>query len=69
VTTYCYDALDRLTRAATKNSGGTTTDDRAYTYDGNGNRLSQTFNGTSTNYGSEPTRMRRTPGAEGPRAP
>ncbi|HMC70179.1 MAG TPA: hypothetical protein VKJ07_13575, partial [Mycobacteriales bacterium] len=56
---YTYDALDRLTHAVTKNSGGSVTDDRAYTYDAAGNRTVETSNGTVTNYSynsaNEPT--------------
>jgi RHS repeat-associated protein len=38
-TTYTYDALDRLTRALTKNSLGLTTVDYTYDYDAAGNRF------------------------------
>lgn len=42
---YSYDALDRLVDAQTSNAGRF-----QYSYDGNGNRLSQTVGGTTTNY-------------------
>jgi RHS repeat-associated protein len=42
-TTYQYDQLNRLTDAATKNSGGTTTSHYVYGYDGNSNLTSQTI--------------------------
>ncbi len=50
VTTYTYDVLNRLLRAETKDSGGMVIDDYQYTYDGSGNRLTQTVNGTTTSY-------------------
>ncbi|MBV9839194.1 MAG: hypothetical protein JO156_13830 [Solirubrobacterales bacterium] len=37
MTTYTYDALNRLTEAKTQTSGGTTTADDLYTLDGVGN--------------------------------
>lgn len=49
-TSYGYDPLGRLKSATTTDAAGTTTDARSYTYDGNGNRLSQTVNGSSTSY-------------------
>jgi YD repeat-containing protein len=51
VTSYTYDSLDRLKTATTKNSGGTTTDDYSYTYDGAGNmtqRVAKANGGAST---------------------
>ena len=48
VTAYTYDALNRLTGAITKNSGGTTTDTRSYTLDPAGNITSRVVNGTTT---------------------
>lgn len=42
---YTYDALDRLVDAQTSNAGRF-----QYSYDGNGNRLSQTLAGTTTSY-------------------
>ncbi|HEX2273999.1 MAG TPA: RHS repeat-associated core domain-containing protein [Acidimicrobiales bacterium] len=42
---YAYDALDRLVDARTSNARRF-----QYSYDGNGNRLSQTVGGTTTNY-------------------
>ncbi len=50
VTEYTYDVLNRLLEAKTKDSGGTVIDDYQYTYDGAGNRLTQTINGTTTSY-------------------
>lgn len=50
VTTYTYDGLNRLTGSTTKNSGGTVTDARSYSYDALGNRLSQVINGVTSNY-------------------
>jgi len=50
VTTYSYDALNRLTDALTKTSGGVQSSDYGYTYDGAGNRLTSTVNGVSTTY-------------------
>ncbi len=50
VTWYCYDQLNRLTEAQTRNSGGTQTADYKYGYDGNGNITSKTINGSTTNY-------------------
>lgn len=44
-TTYNYDSQNRLTSATT--AGGST---YAYAYDANGNRLSQTINGSQTSY-------------------
>lgn len=49
-TSYTYDALNRLTRAETRTSGGTLTDSYAYSYDANSNRTSQTVSGATTNY-------------------
>jgi RHS repeat-associated protein len=46
-TGYTYDALNRLTAANTTNGGPT----YSYTYDGDGNILSQVANGTTTTYG------------------
>lgn len=43
-TTYTYDALNRLVEAKTL-TNGTQTDDRVYTYDGDGNLTQQTVNG------------------------
>jgi YD repeat-containing protein len=48
VTTYGYDALDRLKTAVTKNLLGLTTADYAYGYDAAGNRTSETLNGVVT---------------------
>lgn len=48
-TEYSYDALDRLVRAATY-SAGTLVDDYRYSYDGAGNRLTQTHDGAATRY-------------------
>lgn len=42
---YSYDALDRLVDTQTSNAGRF-----QYSFDGNGNRLSQTAGGTTTNY-------------------
>jgi RHS repeat-associated protein len=53
-TAYTYDALSRVTKAKTANSAGIVTADYQYTYDGNGNRLSQTVNGTLTTYSYNP---------------
>lgn len=50
VTEYSYDVLNRLLEAKTKDSGGTVIDDYQYTYDGAGNRKTQTVNGTTTTY-------------------
>jgi RHS repeat-associated protein len=47
-TTYTYDGRNQLTHAVRKNSAGTVTDDRAYTYDLNGNRTKAVVNGTTT---------------------
>lgn len=47
---YTYDALTRLSEAKTKNSVGTVTDDRTYSYDATSNRLSQNINGAVTSY-------------------
>ena len=44
---YTYDALNRLTDANTTAGG---TDHRSYGYDADGNRTSQTINGTNTTY-------------------
>ncbi len=49
-TTYGYDALNRLTGAQTKASGGAVTTTYAYAYDGASNRTSQTVNGAATSY-------------------
>ncbi|HEX5506294.1 MAG TPA: hypothetical protein VFW96_27000 [Thermomicrobiales bacterium] len=49
VTTYSYDALNRLTRAQ---RGGTDPSDFQYAYDGAGNRTTQTANGTPISYTS-----------------
>ena len=48
-TTYGYDALDRLTTVSP--NSGNTNPPRAYTYDGVGNRLTDTVAGSTTNYG------------------
>jgi RHS repeat-associated protein len=47
-TEYGYDALDRLVKATTKAASGATLDEWSYTYDGAGNRLTATHNGTTT---------------------
>ena len=49
-TTYGYDALNRLTNAVTKSSGGATTATYAYSYDGANNRTSATTPTGSTTY-------------------
>jgi RHS repeat-associated protein len=49
-TSYGYDALDRLTSAATKSSSGASVSTYGYGYDGAGNMTSQTVNGTTTSY-------------------
>ena len=49
-TTYTYDALNRLTEALTKSSGGSTTADYRYTLDGNGNLLQETTGSGTTSY-------------------
>lgn len=49
VTTYTYDALNRLTEAKT-NNGSTLVSDYVYTYDGAGNRTSMNANGVTTSY-------------------
>lgn len=49
-TAYTYDVLNRLIEAKTTNSGGSQIADYQYTYDGNGNRTSQTVNGSTTTY-------------------
>lgn len=54
VTTYSYAALDRLTDATTKNSGGTTLSHYAYKLDHAGNILQATNGGTTTSYGYNP---------------
>lgn len=48
VTSYSYDALNRLTDALTRTSGGTQSSDYSYGYDGVGNRTSATANGVTT---------------------
>jgi len=55
-TTYTYDTLDRLQEATTKTSGGSTTFDRTYAYDGASN-LCWTYNGSqaSPTCTTEPT--------------
>jgi RHS repeat-associated protein len=50
-TTFTYDALKRLQQAQTKNSGGTVTDDRTYTYDPVGNMTKFVANASTTSYG------------------
>ncbi len=50
VTAYSYDALERLTEAKATNAG-TQVDDRRYTFDGAGNILTRTINGTASSYG------------------
>jgi RHS repeat-associated protein len=47
-TDYGYDALDRLVQATTRSATGTVLDEWSYTYDGAGNRLTATHNGTTT---------------------
>jgi YD repeat-containing protein len=47
LTTYSYDALNRLTDAKITN-GSTQVGDNAYVLDGNGNILQSTYNGTTT---------------------
>jgi RHS repeat-associated protein len=49
-TSYSYDALNRLTRAETRNAAGTLLDSFAYAYDANSNRSSQSVNGATTGY-------------------
>ena len=49
-TTYCYDQQDRLTRAQTKNSSGTTTEDIRYEYDKAGNITKRTDQAGATTY-------------------
>ena len=49
LTSYTYDALNRLKEARTTHTGNQV-DDRAYTLDGNGNTLTRTINGTASNY-------------------
>ncbi|MDX6648302.1 MAG: hypothetical protein QOJ97_253 [Solirubrobacteraceae bacterium] len=49
-TTYTYDQLNRLTRAATATSAGVPGNRFEYQYDGAGNRLLQIANGVSTIY-------------------
>ena len=49
-TTYTYDALNRLSEALVKNSGGTQIGDYKYAYDAAGNRTSANVNGTITTY-------------------
>lgn len=49
-TSYSYDALNRLTEAKTTNGVGSPVSDYQYVYDGNGNRTSQTVNGSTTTY-------------------
>jgi RHS repeat-associated protein len=49
VTTYTYDALNRLTEAKTTN-GSTLVSDYVYTYDGAGNRTSVNANGITSSY-------------------
>src|SRR5579859_3421804 len=44
-----YDPLNRLLEAKTTN-GGSTVADYQYTFDGDGNRLSQNVNGTPATY-------------------
>ncbi len=53
VTTYTYDALNRLTEAKVMN-GGTQIRDNAYTLDGVGNIVRSTVNGTTTSYAYNP---------------
>ena len=50
LTAYSYDALQRLTEAKATNSG-TQVDDRKYAFDGAGNILTRTINGTTSSYG------------------
>ena len=51
VTSYSYDALNRMTDSLIKNSAGVQTSDFAYTYDGAGNRLTANVNnGSITTY-------------------
>jgi RHS repeat-associated protein len=50
VASYSYDPLDRLVEAKTVASGGATVSDYQYTYDGDGNRLTEVVNGASTGY-------------------
>lgn len=46
-TNYTYDAVNRLTGAIITATGGATVANYQYTYNGNGNRLTATLNGTS----------------------
>lgn len=48
-TAYAYDPLNRLLEAKTTH-GGTTSADYQYTFDGDGNRLSQTVNGRRSTF-------------------
>lgn len=50
-TDYVYDELERLKKATTKNQSGSVVNTYEYTYDPNGNRLTQSVNGAVTNYG------------------
>lgn len=50
VTTYTYDQLNRLVQAKTLSSSGVTVSNYQYSYDGDGNRLTQIANGTNTSY-------------------
>jgi YD repeat-containing protein len=46
-TTYSYDGRNELTHAVVKNSSGTVTDDRAYTYDLSGNGWGRRWRGAT----------------------
>lgn len=47
ITTYRYDAANRLVNATAKNSGGSITGQQTFTYDLNGNRTQQVITGSS----------------------
>ena len=62
VTTYGYDAVNRLTSAVVNSSAGKLMDSRTYAYDAVGNRTSQTINGTTTTYSYDLTNGKITAG-------
>jgi RHS repeat-associated protein len=50
ITAYSYDLLNQLKQAVTSSAAGAVVDSRAWSFDGNANRTSQTVNGTTTHY-------------------
>ena len=62
-TTYAYDGFYRLTNETTEDSSGGQLSATSYTYDGNGNRLTRTIDGTTVNYTYDSVNQLLTEGA------